>query len=78
MIHKAGGYTAWSDKHPSYSAVSGPGDGTNVDDYYSPEINSNIVALPGVKTLEGFDCGALTSSSSAWTDDFTTIKCYDS
>ena len=34
VIHAAGGYTAWSDKHPSYSAVSGPGNGTNVDDYY--------------------------------------------
>ena len=40
MIHAAGGYTAWSDKHPSYSSVNGPGNGTNVDDYYSPEINS--------------------------------------
>ena len=25
VIHAAGGYTAWSDKHPSYSSVSGPG-----------------------------------------------------
>ena len=24
VIHKARGYTAWSDKHPSYSSVSGP------------------------------------------------------
>ena len=32
VIHKAGGFTAWSDKHPAYSAVSGPGTGTNVDD----------------------------------------------
>jgi hypothetical protein len=48
VVHATGGYTAWSDKHPSYSSVSGPGKGTNVDDYYSPEINSNVVALPGV------------------------------
>src|SRR5215475_12638317 len=34
VVHAAGGYTAWSDKHPSYSAVSGPGNGTNVDDYF--------------------------------------------
>jgi Type I phosphodiesterase / nucleotide pyrophosphatase len=42
VVHAAGGYTAWSDKHPYYSSVSGPGPGfaTNVDDYYSPEINS--------------------------------------
>ena len=24
VIHAAGGYTAWSDKHPVYAAVSGP------------------------------------------------------
>ena len=48
VVHKAGGYTAWSDKHPAYSSVSGPGNGTNVDDYYSPEINSIPVALPSV------------------------------
>jgi len=46
VIHAAGGYTAWSDKHPSYSSVSGPGNGTNIDDYYSPEINSSVIALP--------------------------------
>ncbi len=50
VVHKAGGYTAWTDKHRSYSAVSGPGDGTNVDDYHSPDINSQLVALPGVIT----------------------------
>lgn len=51
VVHAAGGYTAWSDKHPSYSAVSGPGNGTNVDDYYSPEINSIPVNLPQVNIL---------------------------
>src|ERR1700688_2759398 len=40
VIHKAGGRTAWSDKHAAYIAVSGPGNGANVDDFYSPEINS--------------------------------------
>jgi hypothetical protein len=47
VVHEGGGYTAWSDKHPSYSSVSGPGNGPNVDDYYSPEINSIVVNLPG-------------------------------
>ena len=28
VIHGAGGYTAWSDKHPSYSSVGGPSAGT--------------------------------------------------
>ena len=47
VVHAAGGYTAWSDKHPAYSSVSGPGDGTNVDDYYSPEINSTVIRVAG-------------------------------
>jgi hypothetical protein len=81
VIHAAGGYTAWSDKHPSYSSVSGPGDGTNVDDYYSPEINSIPVSLAGVKT-GSFSCGPLpdqtaVSSSNTWTDSFQNIQCYD-
>lgn len=77
VVHSAGGYTAWSDKHPAYSAVAGPGDGTNVDDYFSPEINSNVGPLPGVITPAGFDCGTLSQSSASWTDDFQTIQCYD-
>jgi hypothetical protein len=81
VIHKAGGYTAWSDKHPAYSSVSGPGPGlaTNVDDYYSPEINSSPVDLPQVKIM---NCNPLPDqtavSGSAWTDSFANIQCYDS
>jgi hypothetical protein len=81
VIHKAGGYTAWSDKHPAYSSVSGPGPGlaTNVDDYYSPEINSIPVDLPQVKIM---NCNPLPDqtavSGSAWTDSFANIQCYDS
>jgi len=79
VIHAAGGYTAWSDKHPSYSAVSGPGNGTNVDDYYSPEINSTVVALPGVVTPTGLQCSPIPdpSQTGAWTNSFQNIQCYD-
>ena len=48
VIHAAGGYTAWSDKHAVYAAVSGPtGTSTpsNINDYYSPEVNSNQVPV---------------------------------
>ncbi|MGA7851929.1 MAG: alkaline phosphatase family protein [Candidatus Acidiferrales bacterium] len=77
VVHAAGGYTAWSDKHPSYSAVSGPGKGNNVDDYYSPDINSIPVNLPGVPGCNPLpDPGAATSSN-AWTDSFQNIQCYD-
>jgi hypothetical protein len=79
VVHAAGGYTAWSDKHPSYSSVSGPGKGaTNVDDYYSPEINSIPVALPSVPNCNPLPDQTAVSSSNAWTDSFANIQCYDS
>ena len=79
VIHNAGGYTAWSDKHPSYSSVSGPGNGNNVDDYYSPEINSTVIALPGVQTATGVSCSPIPdpSQTGSWTDSFKNIQCYD-
>src|SRR6516165_3376803 len=82
VVHAAHGYTAWSDKHPAYSSVSGPGTGlaTNVDDYYSPEINSIPVNLPQVTLLQ---CNPLpdqtaVSSSDDYTTSFQNIQCYDS
>jgi len=63
VIHEAGGYTAWSDKHAVYAAVSGHGDTAgNVDDYYSPEVNSNVIGLPGVTTAVGHSCAAATGT----------------
>jgi hypothetical protein len=78
VIHAAGGYTAWIDKHPSYSFVGGPG-GTGLDDYYSPEVDSSVVALPGVKTLEGASCDPIRDplGESAWNSSFANIQCYD-
>ena len=84
VIHQAGGYTAWSDKHPAYASVSGPGPGpaANVDDYYSPEINSIPVNLPQVN-FNYIKCNPLpdqtaVSNSNAWSDSFANIQCYDS
>ena len=36
----------------------GPG-GTGLNDYYSPEVDSAVVPLPGVKTLEGASCAPI-------------------
>jgi len=80
VIHKAGGYTAWSDKHPAYSSVAGR-DGVGVlDDYYSPEINSNVIGLPGVTTASGLSCSSVPDGAAdltAWTNSFKNIQCYD-
>jgi hypothetical protein len=81
VIHAAGGYTAWSDKHPAYASVNGPGDNgaSNVDDYYSPEINSNVIALKGVTTATGMPCSPIPdpTQTGSWTDSFDNVKCYD-
>ncbi len=79
VIHDAGGYVAWSDKHAAYSSVSSGGEGYILDDFYSPEINSAVVALPGVKTPTGLDCSVVhdVADLSDWTRGFENIQCYD-
>ena len=78
VVHAAGGYTAWIDKHPSYSMVGGPG-GHGLNDYYAPEVSSNVVALPGVTAPGGVSCATVqdTSSLSGWNNSFLNIQCYD-
>ena len=79
VVHAAGGYTAWIDKHASYSFVAGPG-GTGLDDYYSPEVDSTVVPLPGVTTATGVSCATIRDygrQSSSWTNSFANIQCYD-
>jgi Type I phosphodiesterase / nucleotide pyrophosphatase len=52
VIHKHGLRTAWSDKHPAYDIINGHdpanqvvnGPGTNVDEFFAPEINSDLSA----------------------------------
>ena len=77
VVHAAGGYTAWIDKHPSYSMAAGPG-GKGLDDFYSPEVSSNVVPLPGVTTSQGVSCAEVRDSSGgAWNSSFANIQCYD-
>jgi hypothetical protein len=78
VVHAAGGYTSWIDKHPSYSFVAGPG-GKGLDDYYSPEVDSAVVPLPGVTTSEGVSCATVRdpAGASSWTSSFENIQCYD-
>ncbi|MGB6307582.1 MAG: alkaline phosphatase family protein [Steroidobacteraceae bacterium] len=79
VVHAAGGYTAWIDKHPSYSMAAGPG-GKSLDDYYSPEVSSNAVPLPGIKTSEGVSCATVrdaVNGPTAWNSSFADVQCYD-
>jgi Type I phosphodiesterase / nucleotide pyrophosphatase len=79
VVHAAGGYTAWIDKHPSYSMAGGPG-GKGLDDFYAPEVSSNAIPLPGIKTSQGVDCTAVRDTANApaaWNASFANIQCYD-
>jgi Type I phosphodiesterase / nucleotide pyrophosphatase len=47
VLHEHHLRTAWSDKHPAYDLINGKGPaingpGTNVDDFFAPEINSDL------------------------------------
>src|ERR1700722_10239627 len=78
VAHAAGLQTAWSDKHPAYDIVNGPFVGTpNVDDLYTPEINSNIFTAtpPGPASANGVDLksAALSCDASNSTLAFSNI-----
>jgi len=76
VVKNAGGYTAWSDKHPSYDFTNGPS-GDGVVDLWSPEINSIPVAIPSVQGCNPLPDPGAAMSSNAWTDSFQNIRCYD-
>jgi hypothetical protein len=80
VIHQAGGYAAWSDKHPAYSSVASGIGPSALDDFYAPEINSDVIGLPGVTTPTDVSCAAIRDPGSdltAWTNSFQNIQCYD-
>jgi hypothetical protein len=83
VIHQAGGYTAWSDKHAAYIAVAGPGNGSNVDDFYGPEINSNSANYIPLSNMNVMNCSPLPDQAAVaagddYTGSFQNIQCYDS
>jgi hypothetical protein len=80
VIHGAGGYAAWSDKHPAYASVASGLGPIALDDFYGPEINSNVIALKGITTPTGMSCNPIPDPGSdltAWTNSFQNIQCYD-
>ena len=84
VIHSAGLYTAWSDKHPAYSSVGGPTGtafDTNVNDYYAPEINSNSQDYPA-SDIKVAGCNPLPDQAAVkaaddYTGSFQNVQCYD-
>ncbi len=76
VVKNAGGYTAWSDKHPSYDFTNGPS-GDGVIDLWSPEINSIPVPIPSVQGCDPLPDPGAAQPTNAWTDSFQNIRCYD-
>jgi hypothetical protein len=69
VIHNAGLPTAFSEKHAIYASFNGPGsNGTSIDDFFAPEIDSQAVEPNGVPYPD----------DGAWTDDNAATKQYDS
>jgi len=81
VVHQKGGVAAWSDKHPAYSSVASGIGPRALDDFYAPEINSTVIALPGVTTPTGQSCATIRDPNSfdntSWTNSFDNIQCYD-
>jgi hypothetical protein len=72
VAKSAGLYTAWSDKHAgAYQIVNGPS-GTGVDDFYGPEINSNISSYFTVTGKPNPNCTGV-----IWTDSICAVEFYD-
>lgn len=76
VVRANGGYTAWTDKHPSYEWTNGPS-GKGVNDFYGPEINSIPIALPQFPGCSPVNAPA-PSPDDGWTTDLGNIRCYDS
>ncbi|MCW2691125.1 MAG: putative superfamily protein [Mycobacterium sp.] len=61
VVHDAGLRTAWSDKHPAYVILGGPG-GSSIDDLFTPEVDSSPAG---------------TKDGDSWTDDNSLTQRYD-
>lgn len=61
VAHDAGLRTAWSDKHPAYAILGGPG-ASSVDDLFTPEVDSNPAG---------------SKDADSWTEDNALTQRYD-
>jgi Type I phosphodiesterase / nucleotide pyrophosphatase len=81
VLHKHGLQTAWSDKHPAYDIINGNkpntqpvnGPGTNVDDFFAPEINSDLsqANINLIHTQLGLNFSTAPDPTPVSGDDFT-------
>ena len=82
IVHAAGSYTAWSDKHPAYENLSGPS-GQGLDELFTPEINAQdtldagakpgddyTTSYKGVRTYDGIKVQAVLN----WIDGYNSTR----
>ena len=81
VVRAAGGYTAWSDKHPAYDLLNGPDtahqpafgtDTPGINDFFGPEINS-VIAVVGGRIADRTTAPGVLTSPSAGTDGTTAV-----
>ena len=75
VVKRAGGYTAWSDKHPSYRDPERPVR-QGLDDLYAPEQASNIANAPA-GTVNGVNLGATLAQCDGLTNSLPLSKISD-
>jgi hypothetical protein len=81
VLHGLGIPTAWADKHPAYDILNGNkpttqpvnGPGTNIDDFFAPEINSDLSAanITLIHTQLGLHFSTAPDPTPVSGDDFT-------
>lgn len=83
VLHADGVRTAWTDKHPAYDILNGPGapaegPGRNIDDFFAPEIDAALTAknLAAARASTP-QLGKLADARKDFTSDLAAVELYD-
>jgi hypothetical protein len=83
VLHAGGLRTAWMDKHPAYEILNGPGGptggaGHNIDDFFSPEIDSALTAANLAETAaSASEAEGLVDPHKSFTGSIPAVQLYD-
>lgn len=83
VLHSSGLRTAWTDKHPAYDILNGPGGpagapGRNIDDFFAPEIDASLTAQNLAQAgASAAQISKLTDARKDFTSDIAAEELYD-